>query len=237
MRAPEIVLEGRGIGRTFGTGDLAVRALTPTDVQIGRGEVTVIIGPSGSGKTTLLSILGLVLVPTEGEVWLQGKPVLSMGSSALASLRRDQIGFVFQQFNLLPGLSAAENVEVPLLLRGMPARARRARAIDALARVGLGDRAGYKPRLLSGGQQQRVAIARALVTDAPVLLCDEPTASLDGKTGKALLATLRSLATDTRRAVVIVTHDDRVLPIADRLIEVVDGVAQERAGALDPGVH
>ena len=231
----EIVLEGKGIGRVFGQGEIAVRALAPTDIQIRRGEVTVIIGPSGSGKTTLLSILGLVLSPTEGEVWLHGEPVLSQGPSALAILRRDRIGFVFQQFNLLPGLSAVENVEVPLLLRRTPARERRKRALAALALVGLGDRAEHKPRLLSGGQQQRVAIARALVTEAPVLLCDEPTASLDGKTGKAVLATLKQLAVDTNRAIVIVTHDDRVLPIADRLIEVIDGEVRERTGATVGG--
>ena len=224
----QIVLEGKGIGRVFGQGELAVRALWPTQLRVMRGEVTVIIGPSGSGKTTLLSILGLVLTPTEGEVWLQGRPVSNASADALAHLRRDRIGFVFQQFNLLPSLSAADNVEVPLLLRGTDRKQRRSRALDALRLVGLAERARHKPRLLSGGQQQRVAIARALVTEAPVLLCDEPTASLDGATGKALLTTLQSLAKQTGRAIVIVTHDERVLPIADRLIEVVDGHAREK---------
>jgi putative ABC transport system ATP-binding protein len=237
MQAQKIVLEGRGIGRIFGKGELAVRALTPTDVQIQRGVVTVIIGPSGSGKTTLLSMLGLVLTPTEGEVWLHGKPVPTQGANALATMRRDQIGFVFQQFNLLPGLTAAENVEVPLLFRGTAGKARRAKALQALALVGLAERGNHKPRSLSGGQQQRVAIARALVTEAPILLCDEPTASLDGKTGRELLAILRSLASETQRAVVIVTHDDRVLPIADHLIEVVDGVASERTASNEMGGH
>ncbi|TAK23861.1 MAG: ATP-binding cassette domain-containing protein [Myxococcaceae bacterium] len=153
---PEVVLEGRGIGRVFGQGDLAVRALQPIDIEIRRGEVMVIIGPSGSGKTTLLSILGLVLSPTEGDVWLHGEPVRSKDADALATLRRDRIGFVFQQFNLLSGLSAVENVEVPLLLRGTPSSERRRRALDALGRVQLAERADSKPRLLSGGQQQRV---------------------------------------------------------------------------------
>lgn len=224
-----IVLEGRGVARTFGQGALAVRALTPTDIAIRRGEVLVIVGPSGSGKTTLLSILGLVLSPSEGEVWVGGEPVGARDADALALLRRDRVGFVFQQFNLLAGLSALENVEVPLLLRRTPAREQRAAALAALARVGLAARASSKPRLLSGGQQQRVAIARALVTNAAVLLCDEPTASLDGETGRALLSTLRALATEMDRAVVIVTHDERVLGIADRVVEVVDGVARERS--------
>jgi putative ABC transport system ATP-binding protein len=191
-----VALEGRGIGKVFGRGELAVRVLQPTDIRIHRGEVTVLMGPSGSGKTTLLSLLGLVLTPTEGDVLVAGRSVSAATPDELAALRRDRVGFVFQQFNLLPSLSAAQNVAVPLLLGGVPAR---------------------------GGQQQRVAVARALVNDAPVLLCDEPTASLDGRTGQGILSTLRELASGEGRAVVIVTHDDRVLPIADRLFHVVDG--------------
>ena len=228
---PDVVLEGRGIGRVFGAGDLAVRALAPTDICIRRGEVTVIMGPSGSGKTTLLSILGLVLTPSEGEVRLLGSPVKPGDADVLARLRRDCIGFVFQQFNLLGALTARGNVELPLALRGVPVAERRERALESLAAVGLAERGEYKPRLLSGGQQQRVAIARALVTQAPVLLCDEPTASLDGATGRALLTTLRELSHRTGRAVVIVTHDERVLSIADRLIEVVDGNACESSAS------
>ena len=218
-----IALEGRGVGKVFGRGDLAVRALYPTDIELRRGEVLVIMGPSGSGKTTLLSILGLVLTPTEGEVLVGGKNVTNATPDALAVLRRDHVGFVFQQFNLLPSLSALENVTVPLLLAGVARNERTARAARALALVGMADKQAATPRLLSGGQQQRVAIARALVNDAPVLLCDEPTASLDGTIGRGILATLRELATSERRAVVIVTHDERVLPIADRLVRVIDG--------------
>ena len=228
MSSSQVVLEGRGVGRVFGTGPLAVRALHPTDIQVRRGEVLVIMGPSGSGKTTLLSLLGLVLSPTEGEVVLDGRPVSRGNPDALARLRRDAVGFVFQQFNLMPGLSALDNVALPLLLRGTPARERTASAGEALARVGLSGREAAKPRLLSGGQQQRVAIARALVTHAPVILCDEPTASLDGATGREVLSTLKGLAMDLGRAVVVVTHDERVLSIADRLVEVVDGHAHEK---------
>jgi putative ABC transport system ATP-binding protein len=227
---PAVALEGRGIGRVFGRGELAVRALHPTDLEVRRGEVLVIMGPSGSGKTTLLSILGLVLTPTEGDVRIGGRSVEGATDDELAVLRRDHVGFVFQQFNLLPSLSARENAAVPLLLAGVRAEERRARADGALALVGMADKRDALPRLLSGGQQQRVAIARALVADAPVLLCDEPTASLDGETGRGILGTLRALAAERDRAVVIVTHDDRVLSIADRLIHVIDGRATADAG-------
>jgi ABC-type lipoprotein export system ATPase subunit len=226
----DAVLEGRGVGRVFGTGDLAVRALRPADVKIRRGEVVVVMGPSGSGKTTLLSILGLVLSPTEGEVLVEGRPVRGASDDDLAALRRDTVGFIFQQFNLLAGLSALDNVAVPLLLRGMGTGERRQRAKQALDLLSMGDKAEVKARMLSGGQQQRVAIARALVADAGVLLCDEPTASLDGKVGREVLDALARLAHEQRRAVVIVTHDDRVLRIADRLLVVEDGAVREGSG-------
>jgi putative ABC transport system ATP-binding protein len=217
-----IALEGRGIGRVFGRGDLAARALYPTDIAIRRGEVLVIMGPSGSGKTTLLSILGLVLTPTEGEVLVEGRSMLNATPDEMALLRRDRVGFIFQQFNLLPSLSALENAAVPLLLSGVRRAERARRAMRALELVRVDDKRSATPRLLSGGQQQRVAIARALVNDAPVLLCDEPTASLDGTTGAGILATLRELAR-SGRAVAIVTHDERVRSIADRLVHVIDG--------------
>ena len=218
-----IALEGRGIGRVFGRAELATRALHPTDIQIRCGEVLVIMGPSGSGKTTLLSILGLVLTPTEGEVLVDGWSVSNATPDELAVLRRDRIGFIFQQFNLLPSLSALENVAVPLLLSGARRADRLSRAMHALELVGMADKHAARPRNLSGGQQQRVAIARALVNDAPVLLCDEPTASLDGASGSGVLSTLQDLTRGAGRAVAIVTHDDRVLSIADRLIHVTDG--------------
>jgi putative ABC transport system ATP-binding protein len=223
--SPSVALEGRGIGMVFGRGDLAVRALHPTDLTIRRGDVLVIMGPSGSGKTTLLSILGLVLTPTEGDVLVEGRSAANTTADEMAVLRRDRIGFIFQQFNLLPSLSALENAAIPLLLSGRSRAERTSRALHALEIVGMAEKRSATPRLLSGGQQQRVAIARALVNDAPVLLCDEPTASLDGATGKGILSTLKSLAKDENRAVVIVTHDDRVLSIADEIIHVIDGHA------------
>lgn len=217
------LLEGRGVGRVYGEGDLAARVLDPSDVAVRAGELVVIAGPSGSGKTTLLSILGLVLSPTEGEVWLDGTRVSGLARDDLARVRLRSLGFVFQQFNLLPGLSAVENVEVPLLLARMGPRERRERALASLEQVGLSDRADRKPRQLSGGQQQRVAIARAVVTNPRVVLCDEPTASLDGASGKLVLDLLRKLVTGAERAVLVVSHDERVVQIADRVVEVADG--------------
>ncbi len=228
-------LEGRGIGKVFGTGALAVRALHPTDITVLRREVLVIMGPSGSGKTTLLSLLGLVLTPTEGRVYVDGEDVSGGNADRWAQLRRDKIGFIFQQFNLLAGMTALENVAVPLLLQGVAGGERGARARHALGLVSLADRGAAKARLLSGGQQQRVAIARALVANAGVLLCDEPTASLDAQTGREVLDTLAHLAHAEDRAVVIVTHDERVLRVADRLIHVDDGRAGEAdAASLQP---
>jgi putative ABC transport system ATP-binding protein len=218
-----IVLEGRGISRVFGQAGLAVRALQPTDIAIRRGEVLVIMGPSGSGKTTLLSILGLVLAPTEGEVFVDGKGVAHATADELALLRRDRVGFIFQQFNLIPSLSAADNASLPLLLAGVRRAERTSRARQVLASVGMADKWSVSPRQLSGGEQQRVSIARALINGTSVLLCDEPTASLDSVTGRGILTTLRELAHNEDRAVVIVTHDERVLSIADRLLRVEDG--------------
>jgi len=197
MRSPTnvpIAIEARGVGKIFGHGDLAARVLQPTNIRIRRGEVLVIMGPSGSGKTTLLSILGLVLTPTEGEILVDGYSVSAVTSDELAVLRRGHMGFIFQQFNLLPSLSALDNAAVPLLLAGVTREERVARGMRALELVDMADKRRATPRLLSGGQQQRVAIARALVNGAPVLLCDEPTASLDATTGAAILVKLRELA-------------------------------------------
>lgn len=220
------VLSGQGITKVFGTDELAVRALHPTSLEIRQGEVLVIMGPSGSGKTTLLSILGLLLRPSEGEVLLHGQGLGGTDEETLTRLRRDNVGFVFQQMSLLSGLTALENVAMPLLFKGVGRELREALGREMLAKVGLTSKEQAKPRQLSGGQQQRVAIARALVTGAAVLLCDEPTASLDAASGRNVLEILRQSATEMGRAVVIVTHDDRVLEYADRLVEVADGVVR-----------
>lgn len=220
------VLSARRIGKVFGTEELAVRALHPTDFEIHQGEVLVIMGPSGSGKTTLLSILGLLLRPSEGEVLLHGQGLDGSDEESLTRLRRDNVGFVFQQMSLLSSLTALENVSMPLLFKGVGPERRKALAREMLAKVGLEGKDQAKPRQLSGGQQQRVAIARALVTGAVALLCDEPTASLDAASGRNVLEILRQSATHMGRAVVIVTHDERVLQYGDRLVEVADGVVR-----------
>lgn len=225
----EPLLEGRNVGRVYGEGDLAVRVLHPAHFAVSPGEVVVISGPSGSGKTTLLSILGLVLSPTEGEVWVGGRCATGQSADELAKIRLGTLGFVFQQFNLLAGLSALENVALPLSLADVAPRQAKERAKRALSRVGLSEHAHKKPRQLSGGQQQRVAIARAIVTDPLVLLCDEPTASLDATSGQQVLALLRALTNEKQRAVVIVTHDERVLRIADRVVRVTDGRFESQA--------
>ncbi len=217
------LLEGRNVGRVYGEGELAARVLHPASFSVDAGEVVVISGPSGSGKTTLLSILGLVLSPTEGEVWIGGRRATGLAPDELAKIRLQSLGFVFQQFNLLAGLSALENAALPLALAGAKAELGRERSLAALARVGLEEHAHKKPRQLSGGQQQRVAIARAIVTDPLVVLCDEPTASLDAASGDQVLDLLRALVSEERRAAVIVTHDERVLRIADRVVRVSDG--------------
>jgi ABC-type lipoprotein export system ATPase subunit len=223
----DVVLAGYGLGRVFGEGTLATRVLHPTSIEVKRGEVLVIMGPSGSGKTTLLSLLGLLLTPTEGEVHLGGRVVTGSSADELAVLRRDHVGFVFQQFNLIAGLSALDNVTLPMMLAGVAAKEREQRGRTTLRLVGLEEKAELKPRHLSGGQQQRVAIARALVTGAPVMLCDEPTALLGRGSGTVVLSTLQRLAHTEGRGVVVVTHDERVLAVADRLVEIIDGRAQE----------
>ena len=220
---------------TYGERELAVHALRDASFYVRRGEVVVIMGPSGSGKTTLLSALGLLLTPTAGDILLNGTNLGHADATARANARLNHIGFVFQQFNLMASLSSTDNVALPMLLAGVVPAERTRRARAALAHVEMLERAMAKPRALSGGQQQRVAIARALVNAAPVLLCDEPTAALDSATGASILRTLRSLATRERRAVVIVTHDARVLSIADRVYEVMDGHVHEAPGSTLDG--
>jgi ABC-type lipoprotein export system ATPase subunit len=220
---PVIALEGRGIGRVFGRGDLAVRALHPADVAVVRGEVLVIMGPSGSGKTTLLSILGLVLTPTEGDVLVDGRSVGHATADEMAVLRRDRVGFIFQQFNLLPSLSALENAAIPLLLSGVRRADRIARAEAALDLVGMADKRSATPRLLSGGQQQRVAIARALVNEPELILADEPTGNLDSRTAVEIMEILQRLNRERALTVVLITHEPDIAEYAERVVAFRDG--------------
>lgn len=215
-----------GVGKTYGAGEHAVAALSSATLEIRPGEVTLIEGPSGSGKTTLISILGLLLTPTTGEIWLEGRNVAGLGERELPGLRARNFGFVFQGFNLFPALTALENVEIAITMKGARAGNPRAEGKRLLELVGLGPRMHHLPADLSGGQKQRVAIARALGGDPPILVGDEPTAALDTKTALSVMELLRGLASSSRRAVVVVTHDPRLERFADRVVRVEDGFIQ-----------
>jgi putative ABC transport system ATP-binding protein len=229
------VLSVRSLTKTYGTGDLAVDAVRQVDLDVEAGEVVLIMGPSGSGKTTLLLMLGAMLRPTSGSVRVGGTDVASASERELPPLRARHFGFVFQDFNLLTALDALENVEVACNLAGVTGRAARHRAAELLTRLGLEKRLHFRPDQLSGGEKQRVAIARALANDAPVILADEPTANLDSSYGRDIARLLRSMATDDGRSVVIVSHDDRLRAIADRVLWLEDGRFRELAAmAIDP---
>lgn len=212
--------------KEYKTGDTVITALQPSTVQFRKNELTLIIGPSGSGKTTLLSLLGCVIYPTEGDVWVKGIHVNKLNEAELADLRLHNIGFVFQNFNLIAPLNALENVMQPLKLMKLPAGTAKKKAMEALEMVNMSDRLKSLPKQLSGGQQQRVAIARALVSDPSLILCDEPTASLDTKSVAIVMQELKSLATNGK-SIAVVTHDSRLKQFADRIIYVHNGFVTE----------
>jgi putative ABC transport system ATP-binding protein len=212
----------RGVEKTFDLGGASVRALRGVDLDIGRGEYVGVMGPSGSGKTTLMDIVGFLARPTSGTYDFEGQRVDSLGDERLAALRGERVGFVFQAFNLLPRMTALENVELPLVYRRVPRRERRQRAAAVLERVGLGARQSHRPSELSGGERQRVAIARALVNRPSVLLADEPTGALDSTTGEAILELIEGLHRDGQ-TVVMVTHDPRIGERVERVVRLRDG--------------
>ena len=218
----KVVAKVINAGKEYIAGDTKIIALKPSTVELKAGELLLIIGPSGSGKTTLLSLFGCVIYPSYGEVWINDIKVNDLSEKKLAELRLKKIGFIFQRFNLITPLTALENVMMPLILSGLSEREAKRRASEALNKVGMGDRMKNLANDLSGGQQQRVAIARALVTNPDMMLCDEPTASLDLTSAGIVMHELKSLA-DQGKAVAVVTHDARLRPFADRIVYVMDG--------------
>jgi len=217
------LIEARDLVKTYAQGEAAIRALDAASLDVRAGELMLLVGPSGSGKTTLLSIAGCILRPTSGSLRVLGDEVTGRRERDLPAIRRERIGFVFQAFNLFPTLTTLQNVALALDLKGIAGRAARDRAAALLERVGLGAKLSAFPADLSGGQKQRVAIARALAGDPPIILADEPTAALDSQSGRAVMTLLQQLAHERDRGVVIVTHDNRMLGYADRIVRMEDG--------------
>ena len=229
----DVIVEAKAIHKTLGRGAGQVQALRGVDLSLRRGEITLLMGPSGSGKTTLLLILGCMLAPSAGSATIAGISTANADKEVLAKMRRDHIGFVFQSYHLFPTLTAAQNVQLALDIRGERGRRAAKKAREALKMVGLEHKADARPGALSGGEQQRVAIARAFVANPSVILADEPTAALDSDNGRMILRILADAAHERDRAVLVVTHDPRILPFADRIVEIEDGriVGEKRGGA------
>lgn len=220
-----------GVEKSFGKGQARVQVLRGTDFSVPLGEMTFLVGPSGCGKTTLISVVGGILSPDAGEVEVFGEDLTALSRGRLADFRLQNFGFIFQQFNLLPALSATENAAVPLIARGESARRAHLKAAEMLEKLGLDGHTHKMPQQLSGGQQQRVAIARALVHEPRLVICDEPTASLDADSGHNVMELLRAVALegDAERSVIVVTHDNRIFGFADTIAKMSDGkVAAER---------
>ena len=228
------MLELRTVSRSYGRGTAGVQALREVSLSADEGAMVAVMGPSGSGKSTLLAIAGTLEEPTTGEVLIAEQPVAGMSGNARARLRRRTIGYVFQDFNLLPGLTAAENVALPLELDGLSARRARAAGLRALERLGLGDRAAHYPDQLSGGERQRVAIARAMVGERRLLLADEPSGALDSANSEAVMRLLHDACKDAGMTAVVVTHDAQLASWADRMVLLRDGRLADRA-APPPG--
>jgi putative ABC transport system ATP-binding protein len=227
----EIILM-EGITKVYDTGKVKVQALRGIDLDVKRGEFIAIMGPSGSGKSTLMNLIGCLDTPSGGEYLLRGQPVAGLGKDDLAEVRNRRVGFVFQNFNLLPHISAYENVEMPLLFGGVPRRKRRDRVAEMLERVGLEDRMDHKPTELSGGQMQRVAVARALAMDPDIVLADEPTGNLDSSSGNDIMSLFEELWLQGRTMMVI-THDRALARRASRVVELRDGLIVSDGGGED----
>ncbi|QQR74160.1 MAG: ABC transporter ATP-binding protein [Holophagales bacterium] len=222
------IIATRSLTKTFGSNGTAVHALRGIDLEVRAGEFVALIGPSGSGKSTLMAILGCLDTPTGGSYALAGRQVEKLAGAELAAIRNESVGFVFQQYNLLPKASVQRNVELPMLYAGVPRRERRERALELLAQVGIPEKANVLPGALSGGQRQRVAIARALANRPALLLADEPTGALDSKTGQEVLALFRELHAQGN-TLVLVTHDPAIAALAERRVELRDGLVHVEA--------
>jgi putative ABC transport system ATP-binding protein len=218
-----IVLETKNVTKVYRLGEVSVSALDGVDFEVQKGEFVAIMGPSGSGKSTLLHLLGGLDTPSSGEVILAGQPLAQLSDDQITRVRRQKVGFIFQFYNLLPTLTAAENVALPLLLDGKPAAPQRAHIEELLALVGLADRAGHRPDQLSGGQQQRVAIARAFANRPEIVLADEPTGNLDSRSGTAILELLQRTSRELSATIAMVTHDPRAASYAGRVVFLKDG--------------
>jgi len=231
MAAPDVLVEIRNVTKIYQQGEINVTALNDISFDIQAGEYLSLMGPSGSGKSTLLHIIAGIDRPTSGECRVRGVDVTRLNESALADWRNQNVGFVFQTFNLIPVLSAFENVELPLLLTDLSRKQRRQHVETALDLVGLADRAHHLPRQLSGGQEQRVAIARAIVTDPGLVVADEPTGNLDAQSAHEVLEVLRSLRTDAQKTIIMVTHDPKAAAFGSRSIHLEKGELLEARGA------
>lgn len=221
--AESMAVRVRGVTKDFGSGDSIARALRGVDLDVPYGELLMLVGPSGCGKTTLVSIVAGTLEPTAGDVMVLGHDLTAMSNGRKVRFRREHVGFIFQAYNLLPALTAVENAAVPLLIAGWRRSHAVEAAADVLERLGLGDRLANLPSELSGGQQQRVAIARALVHEPRLLVCDEPTSALDAENGRITMELIQQVAVQPDRAVIVVTHDQRVYAFADRIASMEDG--------------
>ena len=211
------------VEKIYKLGEIPVQALKDVSLELQKGEFVAIMGPSGSGKTTLLNLIGVLDKPTKGRIYIDGKDITKLKEKELTRLRRSKVGFIFQFYNLIPVLSAFENVELPMLIAGMPKEEREERAHHLLEKVGLAERKNHRPDELSGGEQQRVAIVRALANKPAVVLADEPTGDLDSKTGKEVMQALRDLSSNEGATVIVVTHDQMVADLASKIFEMRDG--------------
>ncbi|MBZ0315206.1 MAG: ATP-binding cassette domain-containing protein [Anaerolineae bacterium] len=216
-------LQVNGITKRYGSGTTEVAAISDISLTVAQGEIVLIMGPSGSGKTTLLLMVGALLKPTEGSIWLDGLDLTSLNERALPDIRLRQLGFIFQDFKLLSALTVLDNVAIVAELAGMTTKAARRKAADLLTELGLGERLTFLPEKLSGGEKQRVAVARALINEPRIILADEPTANLDSKIGLQIMRLLRHIAKEQGRSLIIVSHDQRIKDIADRVLWLEDG--------------